>query len=63
MAKACCSTNRRTIRRTPDWCIGQSPSYLAHFKNAASLKLKDAERCKDITPATIEQIVPLVTHA
>ncbi len=64
----------------PDWRIGQNPSYLARFKNAAALELdmghtdegmifahyrqlvkpKDAERHRNITPATTEKIVPLV---
>src|SRR5882762_5448407 len=39
MAKAWCSTNCRTMRRMPDWRIGQNPSYLAQFKNAAALEL------------------------
>jgi hypothetical protein len=57
MAKACCSTNCRTIRGTPDWRIGQSPSYLARFKNDAALELDMGHTDEDMIFAHYSQLV------
>jgi hypothetical protein len=55
MAKACSSTKCRTIRRTPDCRIGQSPSYLARFKNDAALEFDTGHTdvCALLTAATL----------
>ena len=45
------------MRRMPDWRIGQNPSYLAQFKNAAALELDMRHSDEDMIFAHYRQLV------